>query len=237
MSPRHSGKYISYLRVSTDKQGVKGLGIEAQREAVQNYLDGGRWKLVGEFIEQESGKQTDRPQLNKALSQCRLHNATLVVAKLDRLARNAEFLLQVVRESGERGVVFCDLPDIPEGSVGKLMLTTMAGIAEFEARRISERTKAALAVLKAKGKRLGTPHPRKIAKHSGKGARASAAIRSEKARQRASDLKPVFEDLRQRGVTTLPAMARALNEAGHTAPRGGKWYPMTVKLAMNYLEA
>jgi len=88
-----SGKWISYLRVSTDRQGVSGLGIEAQRASVADYLNGGRWKLIKEFVEVESGKRTDRPQLDAALTACRLHGAKLVIAKLDRLSRDAYFLL------------------------------------------------------------------------------------------------------------------------------------------------
>jgi hypothetical protein len=104
------GKFVSYLRVSTDRQGRSGLGLESQRQAVADFLNGGAWQLVAEFVEVEAGKNADRPQLSKALQHCRLTGSTLVVAKLDRLARNARFLLAVVEGTGEAGVVFCDLP-------------------------------------------------------------------------------------------------------------------------------
>ena len=165
-----NGRYVSYLRVSSKKQGDSGLGIESQRQSVENYLDGGKWKLVKEFVEVESGKKNDRPAFDAALRACRLQNATLIVGKLDRLARNAEFLLKIVRESGSRGVVFCDLPDIPEGPAGKLIITQMAAVAEFEGACISARTKAALAAAKRRGTLLGGQRGNwRIAKVAAKG--------------------------------------------------------------------
>ena len=142
-------------QVSTDKQKRSGLGLAAQKEAVAAYLNGGRWKLTGEFTEVESGKKDDRPQLVQALAMCRLQNATLVVAKLDRLARNAEFLRSIVRESGDKGVIFCDLPKVPEGPTGKFLIGIMAEVAELEAGLIGQRTKAALQAAKARGVVLG----------------------------------------------------------------------------------
>ena len=121
------GNFVAYYRVSTDRQGRSGLGLEAQREAVRTFLDGGIWQLRGEFTEVESGKVNERPELGKALERCRLTGATLVVAKLDRLARNARFLLSAVEGSGEGGVIFCDLPHVPAGPVGKFLVTRMAG--------------------------------------------------------------------------------------------------------------
>src|SRR5215475_946716 len=141
-------KFVSYLRVSTQKQGASGLGIEAQRAAVTAFLNGGDWVLLQEYRETESGKSNDRPQLAKALAHCRMTGATLVVAKLDRLARNARFLLSVVEGSGAGGVVFCDLPSLPPGPVGKFMVTQMAAVAELEAGLTSQRTKAALSAAK-----------------------------------------------------------------------------------------
>ena len=108
-----TGSFVAYYRVSTDRQGRSGLGLEAQREAVATFLNGGKWKLLGELTEVESGKVNARPELAKALTACKLTGATLVVAKLDRLARNAHFLLSVVEGSGAGGVVFCDLPQVP----------------------------------------------------------------------------------------------------------------------------
>src|ERR1700735_1855554 len=146
------GKFISYLRVSTDRQGKSGLGIEAQRDAVAGYLNGGAWNLIGEYVETESGKQDARPELAKALARCKLTGATLIVAKLDRLSRNQSFLMNVYEGTGDGGVVFCDLPTIPPGPVGKFIVQQIAAVAELERGLISQRTKAALANSK---KRLG----------------------------------------------------------------------------------
>lgn len=107
--------FIAYYRVSTDQQGRSGLGLDAQKASVAQYLAGQKGRLVAEFEEVESGKRVDRPQLMAALAACRARRATLVIAKIDRLARNARFLLSVVEGSGEAGVAFCDLPQIPPG--------------------------------------------------------------------------------------------------------------------------
>ena len=132
-----SGKFVAYYRVSTQKQGRSGLGLEAQRHAVAEFLNGGDWKIVGEFTEVETGKRSDRPELARALAMCRLHGAKLVIAKLDRLSRNAHFLLGL-KESGA-DFVAADMPNANQLTVG-----IMAVVAEDEAKRISERTKVAL---------------------------------------------------------------------------------------------
>src|ERR1700679_1485465 len=135
-----NGKFVSYLRVSTQRQGKSGLGLEAQREAVSGYLNGGKWTLVSEIVEVESGKRADRPELAKALSLCRLHRATLLVAKLDRLARNVAFIPALMESGGKFGGV--DLPQANE--------LTVHSMAEYEAKAISARTKAALQAAKAR---------------------------------------------------------------------------------------
>ena len=145
------GKFVSYIRVSTAKQGRSGLGLEAQRHAVETYLNGGNWKLVKEFIEVESGKKADRPQLAKAFQACRVFGAKLVIAKLDRLSRNAHFLLGL--ENAGVDFVAADMPHANRLTVG-----IMAMVAEDEGRRISERTKAALAAAKRRGVKLGGDH-------------------------------------------------------------------------------
>jgi DNA invertase Pin-like site-specific DNA recombinase len=219
---KHSGKYIAYYRVSTDKQKRSGLGLDAQREAVHNYLNGGRWKLVGEFTERESGKNNERPALAQALAMCRLQNAVLIVAKLDRLSRNVRFLLKLVEESAEKGVVFCDLPSIPEGPMGKFFLTQMASVAELEAGLISQRTKAALQAAKARGQVLGCGNDN-IRKHAKRGNRASAALRGARAGERAAAILPIIEAIKAEGSTSLRQIAGALNERGITTARGGEW--------------
>src|SRR6478672_8687622 len=142
------GKWISYLRVSTTRQGQSGLGIEAQRAAVNVFLNGGQWTLLKEFVEVESGAKSDRPQLNEALRMCRLYGAKLVIAKLDRLSRDAHFLLGL----DKAGVDFlaADMPNANRLTVGILAL-----VAEQERRMISERVKAALAQAKKRGVVLG----------------------------------------------------------------------------------
>ena len=142
------GKFIAYYRVSTDHQGVNGNGMAAQRKAVEDYLNGGCWKLVGEFTEVESGKRSDRPELEKALKACRKHKARLVIAKLDRLSRNVHFISGLM----ERKVDFvaCDMP-----SANAFMINVYAAVAQEERRMISDRTKAGLAAAKARGVKLG----------------------------------------------------------------------------------
>src|SRR5215469_1774045 len=146
-----TGKFVSYLRVSTDRQGRSGLGLEAQRKAVEDFLNGGRWELLAEFVEIETGKKDDRPKLHKALQRCKVTGATLVIAKLDRLSRNLAFIA-ALQDSGARFVA----ADMLEAN--ETMIQFMAVIAQHERKAISARTKAALAAAKARGKKLGNPN-------------------------------------------------------------------------------
>ena len=131
-------RFVAYYRVSTDQQGRSGLGLDAQREAVAKHLASiPSCSLVAEFEEVESGKRTDRPQLAAALAACRAHKATLIIAKLDRLARNARFLLSVVEGTGDNGVAFCDLPSIPAGPVKVRMMGRNAHVARSGASSVS----------------------------------------------------------------------------------------------------
>src|SRR5258705_8901711 len=145
--PAHQWKFVAYFRVSTDKQGKSGLGLEAQREAVNSYLDGGRWSLVQEFVEVESGKRNDRPELTAALAACKRHKARLVIAKLDRLSRNLAFIATLM----DSGVEFIAV-DNPHAN--KLTVHILAAVAQHEREMISERTTAALQAAKARGVRL-----------------------------------------------------------------------------------
>jgi DNA invertase Pin-like site-specific DNA recombinase len=177
---QNTGKFVCYYRVSTARQGRSGLGLEAQRDAVRNYLNGGDWQVAGEFTEVETGKRADRPELAKAFAACRLHRATLVIAKLDRLARNAHFLLGL-RDSGI-DFVAADMPNANRLTVG-----IMAMVAEDEAERISARTKAALAAAKKRGTVLGGFRGKvPTAKHRALSAKAV----KEHADARARDLAP-----------------------------------------------
>jgi DNA invertase Pin-like site-specific DNA recombinase len=206
------GTFVSYLRVSTDRQGRSGLGLEAQREAVAVYLNGGNWRLAAEVVEIESGKRNDRPKLAEALRLCRLHGATLIIAKLDRLARNVAFVSNLM----ESGVDFtaCDFPQ-----ANRLTVHILAAVAEHEAKAISDRTKAALAAAKRRGTVLGGFRGSKITAEAR--AMGQQAIK-ERTAARAGDLAPVIAELKAQGVTGLGALARALTEQGIPTARGGK---------------
>lgn len=226
---KHNGKYVSYLRVSTTKQGVSGLGLDAQREAVRNWLNGGRWTLADEVVEVESGKRKDRPGIAEALRLCRLHNATLIIAKLDRLARNVHFISSLM----ESGVEFtaCDFPE-----ANRLTVHILAAVAEHEAKMISERTKAAMAALKARGVRLGTTDTERIKQFADQGRAAAHKVVQERARKRALDLEPVIEDLRAKGIVSKRGIAKALNERGIETIRGGSWMAPQVARLLDALD-
>lgn len=209
------GKFVAYYRVSTARQGRSGLGLDGQKHAVADYLNGGRWKLVSEYVEVESGRNNGRIELQRALAACRLHSATLIIAKLDRLSRNASFLLSL-RDAGVEFVA-ADMSGANRMTVG-----IMAMVAENEAEAISARTKAALAAAKRRGVKLGTPENLSN-KARRRGTTASAELRSAKAEQRAQDLAPIIADLQRGGATSLREIARGLNDQGWTTSRGGEW--------------
>ena len=218
------GKFVSYLRVSTAKQGASGLGLEAQRKAVADFLNGGRWSVIRELVEVESGKRADRPKLAEAMALCRLHGAVLVIAKLDRLSRDAHFLLGL-QKAGVRFVA-ADMPEANEMVVG-----IMAVVAQAERKMISTRTKAALAAAKARGTKLGGDRGH-IASYAKVAGTLSAKARQANAQARSTDLRPILADLRANGITTLAALADALNDRGIPAARGGAWSPMQVSRVM-----
>jgi len=220
------GKFISYLRVSTDKQGRSGLGREAQRAAVDAFLNGGRWTLVAEYVETESGRRTDRPKLAKALAHAKAIGATVIFAKLDRLARNVDLLRSLV--ASDVDLAFCDLPHVPPGATGRFMLTVMASVAELEAGLISERTKAALAAAKARGVKLGNPNGARALRGKQKGNREAVAAIKARAAQRATNLRGIVEDLRSQGISSVRRLAAELNSRGILTPRGGSWHPTSV---------
>lgn len=211
---------ITYLRVSTSKQGQSGLGIEAQRKAVSDYMAKGNYDLLGEYVEIESGRKNDRPELAKALSRCRLTGATLIVAKLDRLSRNAPFLLSL-QESCVK-LIFVDMPTASELTIG-----IMALVAQEECKAISTRTKAALSAAKERGVKLGCPNGAKHLRQYGN-SYAVEAVKSG-AENRAASLKDTIAEIRACGFTTLRAIANELNRLGINTARGGKWHPTTVK--------
>ena len=220
--PSHSGKFIAYYRVSTDKQGKSGLGLDAQKAAVADRLNGGRWQIMEAFTETESGKRASRPQLDAALAACKKHKAKLVVAKLDRLSRNVSFLLKLIDAGVE--VLFADLPEL-NGAMGRFMLITMASVAELEAGLISERTKAALKAAKARGVKLG--------RH---GAEVLAPRFKEEASKRVKALKPIITELKGEGLS-LARMATEMNKRKVPTPRGGRWDHSSVRNVVKRLAA
>ena len=216
-----TGKFVSYLRVSTQEQGKSGLGLEAQRQAVAEYLNGGDWHLCGEFVEVESGKRNDRPKLAEALALAKASGATLVIAKLDRLARNVAFIANLLEAGVE--VVACDMP-----TANKFMLHVMAAVAEQEAKAISDRTKAALAAAKARGAALGWSMPSRQADQQ-KATQRSLKARQASAARHAQNIMPLITAIQTSGIRTLAGIARELNARGATSPRGGRWYASTVQ--------
>jgi DNA invertase Pin-like site-specific DNA recombinase len=214
---------VAYYRVSTDKQGRSGLGLEAQQAVVRAFLEGRGWPPLAEFVEVESGKRNDRPELAKAMAACRLYGATLVIAKLDRLSRNAAFLL-TLRDAGVEFVA-CDLPDANRLTVG-----IMAMVAEDEAERISARTKAALAAAKARGTRLGGF---KGYVPSAADRAAAAAAKARRARAAAASVMAVIQDIQASGIVTLGGIARELGRRGVPTPSGSaSWQAVQVQRVM-----
>jgi len=204
--------YIAYYRVSTQRQGQSGLGLDAQRAAVRDY------NIVAEFTEVESGKKTDRPELAAALAMAKETGATLLIAKLDRLARNVHFITGLLETNVP--IVCADMPE-----ADRTFLQMAAVFAEWEGRRISERTKAALAQAKERGVQLGSPDPSKGGSVTGK-QRASATAKV------APQAMPIIKALRNAGQS-LRAIAAALNDADIPSAMGGKWHATSVRNLIN----
>ncbi len=209
-------KAIAYYRVSTQRQGRSGLGLDAQRAAVRGFTQTGDWDLIAEYTEVESGKRSDRPQLAAALAACRLRGATLIIAKLDRLARNVSFVAALM----DSGAEFCAV-DMPQAN--RFTVHIMAALAEHERDMISARTKAALAQVRARGKQLGGDRAGHIRSIAVRGRIESAKVRKESACRRADDLRPIIAQIEGEGTVTLMGIAAKLNEMKVTAPRGGAW--------------
>jgi DNA invertase Pin-like site-specific DNA recombinase len=208
-------RYVAYYRVSTKRQGISGLGLDAQREAVRRFVGDG--DLAVEFEEVESGKREDRPALDAALRECRLRGATLVIAKLDRLSRSVSFLARLMESSIEFTAV--DMP-----AANRFVIHIMAAVAEQERLMISQRTKAALQAARDRGVRLGGRRgEHRIEDHGRAGRGRSIEVRSTRSSARAGEINAVLDGLRAEGVTSLKGLARALNERSISAPRGGAW--------------
>src|SRR5258708_1859117 len=210
---KHRGKFVSYLRVSTKRQGESGLGLEAQRAAVETWLNGGSWQLIEEHVEVESGKRdNNRPALAKAFDACKAYRATLVIAKLDRLSRDAHFLLGLQKA----GVEFIAV-DNPHAN--RLTIGVLALVAEQEREAISQRTKAALAAAKARGVRLGKPKGYRP-KGAAVGRERGTASVMANAQAYAERLRPVLAEL---AGMSANAAAAELDRRGYATARGGKW--------------
>ena len=207
----HNGKFVAYYRVSTERQGVSGLGLDAQRDLVTKFLNGGNWDLIGEFQEIESGTRKrlkERPMLRAAMELAKKQKATLVVAKLDRLARDVQFISTIL--NGKVNFLCADMPE-----ADKTFLQMMSVFAEWEAKKISERTSSALQALKRKGKVLGSPTPEI-------GNKAATKVLTAKADAYAERMGPLVQSIiKKSGATTLRDIASVLQSRGIEAPRGG----------------
>ena len=224
------GKFISYVRVSTERQGRSGLGLEAQRQAIESFLDGGHWDVIQEFVEVESGKNNQRPKLAEALAACKRTGATLLIAKLDRLSRNVAFIANLI-ESGVKFVAV-DMPQATEFTVHIL-----AAVAQHERKMISRRTKEALLAAKARGVRLGSP------KNLTEEAQEKGRVLGVQALKREADefsrrLYANIRSFQQQGLS-LRAIAQRLNAEGTLTARGklGAWTPQAVKNVIARVDA
>lgn len=225
-----NGKFVTYYRVSTSQQGLSGLGLDAQKEAVARFLNGGNWEVVAEYVEVETGKGKDaltkRPQLKAALEACRKKEAKLLIAKLDRLARNVHFITGLMEEAkgnGKNAVKFvaCDMPDAND-----LTIQLMAAFAEHEAHRISERTKAALAIAKQRGVALGIAGRANL--------KPNIEERKAKANEFAGKLRNLIDGYIARGLTQRQ-MVEEMNRVGITTPKGRSWSLIQLQRVMRRL--
>ncbi len=222
-----TGKFVAYYRVSTQKQGQSGLGLDAQKQAVLSFLNGGSWELIAEYTEVESGKVNDRPQLQAALKHCRLTGAQLVVAKLDRLSRNAAFLF-ALQESKVK-FTCADMPFADSMTVGVLAL-----VAQKEREMISARTKSALAAAKARGTKLGNPRLEEFRNTDMTRAREEWR---KLARGRQEELREIVGHIQQTEGTSLRTIASGLNRRGILTPRDKEWTATGVKRLLEGLSA
>lgn len=212
---------VTYYRVSTQRQGVSGLGLEAQRHAVQEHLNGRAHEIVAEYIEIESGKRNDRPKLAEAIELCRKRKATLIIAKLDRLARNVHFISGLL----DSGIEFT-AADNPHAN--KMMIQLLAVFAEHEREQISKRTKEALAAAKARGVKLGAPDQKALSNMGNRAIAAAADAFAEK-------LRPTMEGLKAQGITSANAIADELNRKGIASAKGGCWSAATARRLLRRL--
>ena len=222
-------RFIAYERVSTARQGASGLGMEAQRQAIDRFATSRSAEVLARFTEVESGRNPNRPELTKAIQLARLTGATLVIAKLDRLSRNAAFLL-TLRDSGVHFLAV-DMPEANDLTVG-----IMALVAQAEREAISRRTKEALAVAKSRGVKLGNPNGADALRRAGKGGVALRAAVSANAESHANGLAAVLLDIHSESHTTLRSIAAELNRRGMMTRRGGQWHVSNVRNLIGRLD-
>ncbi|HEX7820507.1 MAG TPA: recombinase family protein [Sphingobium sp.] len=235
-------RVVAYYRVSTDEQGRSGLGLEAQRHSVESLCASRGWTIVKDFTEVESGKRNDRPKLVAALHHAEVTNSVLVVGKLDRLSRNVAFLATL--QDSKTRFLAADMPD-----ANNLTVHIMAAVAQAEREAISRRTKEALDAAKARGtwtkpdgtpyksgQRLGNPNGAAAILRAGKGNAAGIAAAVADADAHAAKLAPIIARLRKEGHASLAALSAQLNDGGFATPRGGKWYPASVRNLLARLE-
>ena len=219
------GKFCSYIRVSTQAQNSSGLGLEAQRKAILDYLNGGRWRIIREYIEIESGRRNDRPELMKALEHCKRTKATLLIAKLDRLSRSVSFT-SALMESG------IDFLAVDNPHANKFMIHVQAAFNQHEAEMISKRTREALAAAKARGVKLGNPHGFSRVKRNTDPTKATEK-RMQSAKEYAERMYSIVKSYIDSGLS-LRAVAKKMEEQKELTPRGGeRWSGMTVKLIVD----
>ena len=221
-------RVVVYMRVSTARQGRSGLGLEAQQATIADFVRQRGAEVIQAFTEVESGKRADRPELAGALHLAKVTGATLLIAKLDRLSRNAAFLL-TLRDSGVRFIA-ADMPDANELTVG-----IMALVAQQEREAISKRTKEALQAAKARGRKLGNPNGAVALQRAQRGNGDAVAALRGKADHHANQLRPVVDALAAEGVSSLGGIAKALNERGMLTPRGGTWHKSSVRNLLDRL--
>lgn len=222
-------KIVKYLRVSTTRQGDSGLGLEAQRKAVLDYATARNATIVKEFVEVESGKNNNRPQLAAALHLAKVTGSVLVIAKLDRLSRNAAFLL-ALRDSGVKFVA-ADMPDANDLTVG-----IMALVAQQEREAISKRTTDALQAAKARGAKLGNPNGAEALRRAAKGNADAVSTIKAKADAYANDLRSTIDDIQAHGIKSLGGIAKELNARQIRTARDGEWHKATVANLLARLE-
>lgn len=223
-------KVIAYYRVSTKKQGESGLGLEAQQNTINKFVNSSPYELVNEYVEVESGRKTDkrRPQLRAALEQCEREGATLMIAKLDRLTRNVGFLTTLLDR--QVPIMALDMPNLQDPAMSRFILQLMANVAELERAQISDRTKKALAARKARGMSLGSPTP-------ANGAQAGGLVTADQANEFASQVYPVIQELKKFGCATLAKIAQGLSARGIATATGKKaWSISAVRNVVNRAE-